>query len=122
MQTQHLPRIGIFGVATAAYREPAFCHRATAASLLHNLQGEAVDAFLARLDMCASGEAAFTLVLDDPAGNSYVEVGAGADAALALERYERTPEQACGTALGCRQGLLVCGGTKALLWLCCSAA
>ena len=63
-----------------------------------------MDAFLARLDACAAGEAAFTLVLDDPAGNSYVEAGAGADAALALERYERTPEQARGIALRCEQG------------------
>lgn len=59
-------------------------------------------AFLARLDACAAGEAAFTLVLDDPAGNSYVEAGAaGADPALALERYERTPEQARGCGQGC---------------------
>ena len=79
-------------------------------------QGAAVDAFLARLDACAAGEVAFSLVLDDPAGNSYVEAGTGPDAALALERYERTPEQARGAALGCRQGVLVCGGQK----LCCS--
>ena len=63
-------------------------------------QGAAVEAFLARLDACAAGEAAFTLALDDPAGNSYVEAGAGADAALALEHYERTPEQARGACTG----------------------
>ncbi len=44
-----------------------------------------------------SGEAAFTLRLDDPAGNSYVEAGPGGidgDGLLSLERYERTREQA----------------------------
>jgi len=60
-------------------------------------QGAVVGAFLARLDACVSGEAAFTLRLDDPAGNSYVEAGPGgidADGLLSLERYERTREQA----------------------------
>lgn len=52
-----------------------------------------------KLDACLDGSTAFTLVLDDPAGNSYIESTAGADAAagrdplLKLERYERTPEQ-----------------------------
>lgn len=52
-----------------------------------------------KLDACMEGTTAFTLVLDDPAGNSYIESSAGADVAaskdllLKLERYERTPEQ-----------------------------
>lgn len=54
------------------------------------------------------GSTGFTLVLDDPAGNSYIECTSGADVAagkdplLKLERYERTPEQVtpltCGLA------------------------
>lgn len=76
------------------------------------MQGAAVEAFLARLDACAAGDTAFTLVLDDPAGNSYVEAGAGADTALTLERYERTPEQARGMALGCMQGTHVSGALR----------
>lgn len=52
-----------------------------------------------KLDACLDGSTAFTLVLDDPAGNSYIESTAGADVAasrdplLKLDRYERTPEQ-----------------------------
>ena len=62
-----------------------------------------VEAFLARLDACAAGEAAFTLQLDDPAGNSYVEAGAaGADAdpLLSLERFRRSREQARTASTG----------------------
>jgi len=75
----------------------ALCGRHTASRLFSWGQGAAVGAFLARLDACVSGEAAFTLRLDDPAGNSYVEAGPGgidADGLLSLERYERTREQA----------------------------
>ena len=62
-----------------------------------------VEAFLARLDACAAGEAAFTLQLDDPAGNSYVEAGAaGADAdpLLSLECFRRSREQARTASTG----------------------
>ncbi len=54
-----------------------------------------------KLDACVEGTAAFSLVLDDPAGNSYIESSGSADVAankdplLKLERYERTPEQVC---------------------------
>ncbi|CAL8462641.1 g2174 [Coccomyxa elongata] len=65
----------------------------------------AVAAFLDKLDACVEGTTAFTLVLDDPAGNSYIESSAGADVAaskdplLKLERYERTPEQTAAIGL-----------------------
>ena len=75
----------------------ALRHQHTASRLLSRGQGAAVAAFLARLDACVSGEAAFTLRLDDPAGNRYVEAGPGSvdgDELLSLERYERTREQA----------------------------
>lgn len=34
---------------------------------------DAIDAFLMKLDACAQGEQAFTFVVDDPSGNSYIE-------------------------------------------------
>ena len=34
---------------------------------------EAIDEFLVKLKACASGESTFTFVLDDPAGNSFIE-------------------------------------------------
>jgi zinc finger protein len=34
---------------------------------------EAIDAFLLKLIACAKGEQAFTFVLDDPSGNSFIE-------------------------------------------------
>ena len=49
------------------------------------------------------GEDAFTLVLDDPSGNSYIESPGDThdsrDPLLQLEHYERTPEQAAGIGL-----------------------
>lgn len=35
--------------------------------------GEAIDQFLLKLKACATGESPFTFVLDDTAGNSYIE-------------------------------------------------
>ncbi len=55
-----------------------------------------------KLEACVGGESAFTLVLDDPAGNSYIETPAEShdkDPLLRLEHYERTPEQAEGVGL-----------------------
>ena len=55
-----------------------------------------------KLEACVDGESAFTLVLDDPAGNSYIETPAEShekDPLLRLEHYERTPEQAEGIGL-----------------------
>lgn len=36
-----------------------------------------IDEFLAKLDACQQGECAFTVLVDDPAGNSYVESPGG---------------------------------------------
>ena len=49
------------------------------------------------------GEEPFTLVLDDPSGNSYIESPGDThdskDPLLQLEHYKRTPEQAAGIGL-----------------------
>lgn len=34
---------------------------------------EAIDRFLIKLRACASGDSSFTFILDDPAGNSFIE-------------------------------------------------
>lgn len=34
---------------------------------------EAIDKFLLKLKGCAAGDSSFTFILDDPAGNSYIE-------------------------------------------------
>jgi len=34
---------------------------------------EAIDQFLVKLRACATGESAITFILDDPAGNSFIE-------------------------------------------------
>ena len=66
----------------------------------HRAQPEtaaAIDAFLAKLDKCVSGQQDFQLVLEDPAGNSYLESPNGdvqSDTALQVEYYERTRQQA----------------------------
>ena len=55
-----------------------------------------------KLEACVDGESAFMLILDDPAGNSYIETPADShekDPLLQLEHYERTPEQAEGIGL-----------------------
>jgi zinc finger protein len=62
-----------------------------------------VAAFCTRLDACAAGEEAFTLLLDDPAGNSALEwfgdLDGGGDSALRRTFYTRTPAQ--NVAIGC---------------------
>ncbi len=66
-------------------------------------QASALDDFLANLDSCIAADRDFTLVLDDPAGNSYVERPEESDAAeLREERYERSAAQAesIGLSLG----------------------
>ena len=65
-----------------------------AAAALRQLQPEraaeapataaALDTFLARLDACASADMPFTVELDDPAGNSYVESPHGGYSATGL--------------------------------------
>lgn len=61
--------------------------------------GAAIDAFLAKLDAAAASEAAFTLVLDDPAGNSGVESAGPGDPLVSVVYYDRTPEQAAACGL-----------------------
>lgn len=34
---------------------------------------EALDQFLVKLRACATGESSFTFIVDDPAGNSFIE-------------------------------------------------
>eukprot|EP00850_Spirogloea_muscicola_P010403 SM000061S19230 [mRNA] locus=s61:186915:190376:- [translate_table: standard] len=55
----------------------------------------ALDDFLQNVDACARGERPFTLCLDDPAGNSFVENphAPRPDPALLVEYYDRTIEQ-----------------------------
>ncbi|KAG5023613.1 hypothetical protein JHK85_019955 [Glycine max] len=56
---------------------------------------EAIDQFLVKLRACATGESAFTFILDDPAGNSFIEnpFAPSSDPSLTIKFYERTPEQ-----------------------------
>jgi len=64
-----------------------------------------VDTFCARLDACAAGDEAFTLLLDDPAGNSAIEwfgegnLAGGSDPQLKRDFYERS--RADNVAIGC---------------------
>ena len=59
----------------------------------------AIDAFLVRLDEAVAGQTEFTLVLDDPAGNSGVEAAGPGDPLVRVEYYDRTPEQAAACGL-----------------------
>ncbi|KAK4254704.1 hypothetical protein QN277_010046 [Acacia crassicarpa] len=56
---------------------------------------EAVDLFLMKLRACTAGELSFTFILDDPAGNSFIEnpYAPSSDPSLSIKFYERTPEQ-----------------------------
>ncbi|KAM3350173.1 hypothetical protein ACQJBY_022766 [Aegilops geniculata] len=58
-------------------------------------KAEAIDQFLVKLRSLGSGEAAFTFVLDDPAGNSFIENphAPSSDPLLSVSFYERTSEQ-----------------------------
>uniref|UniRef100_A0A0E0AWH6 Zinc finger ZPR1-type domain-containing protein n=1 Tax=Oryza glumipatula TaxID=40148 RepID=A0A0E0AWH6_9ORYZ len=58
-------------------------------------KAEAIDKFLAKLRSLGLGEAAFTFVLDDPAGNSFIENqnAPSSDPLLSVRFYERTREQ-----------------------------
>nr|BAK02748.1 predicted protein [Hordeum vulgare subsp. vulgare] len=54
-----------------------------------------IDAFLQRLERCANGEEEFTIIIDDPAGNSYLENpnAPSEDPRMKVTEYKRTPEQ-----------------------------
>ncbi|CAL9041193.1 unnamed protein product [Musa banksii] len=56
---------------------------------------EAIDEFLTKLRSLVSGNAAFTFILDDPAGNSFIEnpLAPSLDPLLSIKFYERTKEQ-----------------------------
>ncbi|KAL6996495.1 hypothetical protein U1Q18_006627 [Sarracenia purpurea var. burkii] len=56
---------------------------------------DAIDNFLLKLKGCAKGESSFTFILDDPAGNSFIEnpFAPLPDPSLNIKFYERTPEQ-----------------------------
>ncbi|XP_071702184.1 uncharacterized protein [Rutidosis leptorrhynchoides] len=56
---------------------------------------EAIDEFIPKLRACATGTSSFTFILDDPAGNSFVEnpYAPSPDPSLTIDFYERTPEQ-----------------------------
>ncbi|XP_073005458.1 uncharacterized protein [Typha latifolia] len=58
-------------------------------------KGEAIDQFLVKLKSLASGNAAFTVILDDPAGNSFIENpnAPSSDPLLSIRFYDRTAEQ-----------------------------
>ncbi|BAF23931.1 zinc finger protein zpr1 [Oryza sativa Japonica Group] len=58
-------------------------------------KAEAIDKFLAKLRSLGLGEAAFTFVLDDPAGNSFIENqnAPSSDPLLSVRFYERMREQ-----------------------------
>ncbi|KAK9716487.1 hypothetical protein RND81_06G236700 [Saponaria officinalis] len=56
---------------------------------------EALDQFLVKLRACATGNSSFTFIVDDPAGNSFIENphAPSPDPSLSLKFYERTQEQ-----------------------------
>ncbi|XP_037492415.1 zinc finger protein ZPR1 homolog isoform X2 [Jatropha curcas] len=56
---------------------------------------EAIDQFLLKLRACATGDSSFTFILDDPAGNSFIEnpFAPSPDPCLTIKFYDRTPEQ-----------------------------
>lgn len=58
-------------------------------------KAEAIDQFLVKLKCLGSGEAAFTFILDDPSGNSFIEnpLAPSSDPLLSLRFYDRTSEQ-----------------------------
>ncbi|WVZ60650.1 hypothetical protein U9M48_010642 [Paspalum notatum var. saurae] len=58
-------------------------------------KAEAIDQFLLKLKSLGSGQAAFTFILDDPAGNSFIENphAPSSDPLLSVRFYERTREQ-----------------------------
>lgn len=59
----------------------------------------ALEVFLEKLDAAASGETAFTLIVDDPAGNAGVESTGPGDKELKVTYYERSNEQAAAVGL-----------------------
>eukprot|EP01018_Ginkgo_biloba_P002471 Gb_23393 [translate_table: standard] len=56
---------------------------------------EALDHFMVNLNMCAGGKKPFTFIVDDPAGNSFIEnpFAPTPDPLLSVKFYDRTSEQ-----------------------------
>lgn len=56
---------------------------------------EVIDQFLLKLKVCARGGSSFTFIVDDPAGNSFIEnpFAPSSDPSLTIKFYERTAEQ-----------------------------
>lgn len=56
---------------------------------------EALDHFLVNLNLCATGKKPFTFIVDDPAGNSFIEnpFAPSQDPLLSVNFYNRTSEQ-----------------------------
>ncbi|CAD7704464.1 unnamed protein product, partial [Ostreobium quekettii] len=60
------------------------------------INADKIDGFCSRLEKCSLGEEGFTLILDDPAGNSFIEFTGDSletDPQLTAAKYERTKEQ-----------------------------
>ena len=55
---------------------------------------------IAELTAAERGWSSFTVTLEDPSGNSLIGGPAGEGSGLAVERFERTPEQAAFIGLG----------------------
>ncbi|KAL7602310.1 hypothetical protein Lser_V15G22238 [Lactuca serriola] len=56
---------------------------------------EAIDKFILKLRSCATGNSSFTFILDDPAGNSFIEnpYAPSVNPSLTIDFYERTHDQ-----------------------------
>ncbi|GMP23949.1 hypothetical protein CsSME_00001375 [Camellia sinensis var. sinensis] len=56
---------------------------------------KAIDPLLPKLRACAKGESSFTIILDDPAGNSFIEnpFAPSPDPSSTITFYKRTPKQ-----------------------------
>ncbi|CAL5366832.1 unnamed protein product [Camellia sinensis] len=56
---------------------------------------KAIDRFLPKLRACAKGESSFTIILDDPASNSFIEnpFAPSPDPSSTIMFYKRTPKQ-----------------------------
>ncbi|KAL7599078.1 hypothetical protein Lser_V15G22222 [Lactuca serriola] len=56
---------------------------------------EAIDEFILKLRSCATGNSSFTFILDDPAGNSFIEnpYAPSVNPSLTIDFYERTHDQ-----------------------------
>lgn len=65
-----------------------------------------IDSFCEKLLLCAEAKMPFTLELDDPSGNSFIEPGGTLledDPLLKVEKYERTLEQSRGLGLAVKE-------------------